>query len=814
MPRRPRTSRVVVALLVVAAVGVGLGVWIRASDPGDPSPHAVGGAAVKNDTPPARRPGAAALEADGTRPTPPPAPDDALRDVGLDVVVRTAADARPVADAEVIVRDDAGGDLGARRTAADGTARFDAMPGAARTLFVRAAGHVDAWLYLAPRSAPGSGVGTRAVDVALQRGTVVRGVVVEAVSARPVARADVSVRRGGTLDGISSWSSEGAFLSLATDDEGRFRADGVPLGEIVSIFVAAPGFVRATRALMFGDGANTQPEVRIHLERAATFVGRVLDADGVAADAAVVVAVDVSQAVAGLTDAESDAREAEDLEARLAPAGNLIHSQPSATCDATGAFTLDGLRPGRSYRVFAERRGAVRSRVSARLVAPAGGGRLPVGDLRLRRTGSLVVRVTDPQGTPVEGARARIDPWAGEELYAALHAADTAGVLRFAALAPGTHLVRVSGAGFVPQVVTCDVGSDVEREVRVVLARGTHVEGVVVDDRGVPVVDASVAATPVDVSGGDGAGGGASTDGAGRFRIDGLRATDHELTVVATGHGRGAPVRATAPTAGLRLTVPRAATARLRVLRPPSAAAAAELRVSVERLAGGGSSGTRPWGDGRVTLERLPPEPTRVVVSAAGFAPLALDVRLAPGGDHDLGDVSLREGLELRGRVTDVDGRGIAAARVRVQLPTLFEEAVAATGPDGAFRVPHLPDGDGLARIEADGYLVGRVTLSLREGAPAAAFVLARPHRVEGRLRGAPGSELAALSVALHLEGDPPPGVPREQSVTPDATGAFALDVAEGVHRVEVRAPDGRVCSPPDVRWRVPVEGPLELEVR
>ncbi len=79
---------------------------------------------------------------------------------------------------------------------------------------------------------------------------------------------------------MSSWSSEPPFLTLAADDEGRFLADGIPLGEVVSIVVVAPGFVETTRSLMLGEGADAHPCSGLLLERAASAVGRVLGRRG------------------------------------------------------------------------------------------------------------------------------------------------------------------------------------------------------------------------------------------------------------------------------------------------------------------------------------------------------------------------------------------------------------------------------------------------------------------------------------------------------------------------------------------------------
>ncbi len=117
---------------------------------------------------------------------------------------------------------------------------------------------------------------------------------------------------------------------------------------------------------------------------------------------------------------------------------------------------------------------------------------------------------------------------------------------------------------------------------------------------------------------------------------------------------------------------------------------------------------------GRFRLEYPPPAGALVLrVRARGFVPLERTLGAKPfGGTEILGNVRLVRGTELRGRVVDGRGAGIADAEIAVEPRNSGADVIRArarTGPDGRFELADSPPGQVLVRASARGFGERRV---------------------------------------------------------------------------------------------------------
>ena len=132
--------------------------------------------------------------------------------------------------------------------------------------------------------------------------------------------------------------------------------------------------------------------------------------------------------------------------------------------------------------------------------------------------------------------------------------------------------------------------------------------------------------------------------------------------------------------------VPRAATVRGRAV---DEAGAPVVRAGV-RIVGQGVIETS-GADGAFVITALPPDGGVLVVEHIGFAPSVVE-NLPGGTDSDVGDVILRPGRTLRGKVTDSAGEPLAGVDVTVTDPRSQSTVTSATDAEGAFTFEDLAD--------------------------------------------------------------------------------------------------------------------------
>lgn len=163
------------------------------------------------------------------------------------------------------------------------------------------------------------------------------------------------------------------------------------------------------------------------------------------------------------------------------------------TADAKGRFEADGLQYG-SVRVEAQAPGGATGRLSTTLAEGAAAPDVTV-DIG---TCSVHCRVLDPSGEPVPACWVSVEVAGGESTgwsgVKDTGNTDAQGVFRSRSLEPGRYLVRINGETFAQYVSPAFTLAEGEArdlgEVR--LAAGALLQGVVRDDAGAPVENATV----------------------------------------------------------------------------------------------------------------------------------------------------------------------------------------------------------------------------------------------------------------------------------------------------------------------------------
>ena len=161
-------------------------------------------------------------------------------------------------------------------TDGDGVFRLDPVDESNVRLVAAAPGHGTVLRKL-PEPDSGSDGHQPLGDVVLERETVLRGRVTDE-SGAPVADATVALGEGETAVrslGRRPTRSAGRKLTAAAD--GRFRIGGLAHGDRLSLYVSAPGFVRASIPLVKVDAFLDAEEVEVRLREATELNGRVTD---------------------------------------------------------------------------------------------------------------------------------------------------------------------------------------------------------------------------------------------------------------------------------------------------------------------------------------------------------------------------------------------------------------------------------------------------------------------------------------------------------------------------------------------------------
>jgi protocatechuate 3,4-dioxygenase beta subunit len=545
--------------------------------------------------------------------------------------VVSAPDGAPVEGARVIAVDDTR--LHEARTGPLGEYELAPLPATANFrigVYVRV---VAAGFVAAERTHLVLDTGERRLDFVLERGGVLVGLVRDAATGKPIARASVG----------EGW--EPFHRRVETDANGAFKLGDVDIAPNEAFAAHAQGYLPASAQ---SDGSG---RVEFALVRARSVAGLVVDPDG--------------RPVAG---------------ARVYLRGfgpryerrSRRSGRPSTMTGPDGRFRLDGI----GYEEIA-------LAAFARGWAPGEEGpiRLPAAEqarVQLRPGFSVAGVVRDRDGRPAPGIRVRLtrqyDPrgtpgyrWAPEiRTDEPVTFTDEKGKFRIGGALPGKHRVIAMGPshGWVVADVEGQAGGEVDG---IVLALGGGaIEGTFRDGRGRPVPDGRVSAFgPKDTQQ-------ARTrtidlDGRGRFRIAGLAEGRYDVHGFSS-LGRAGPLPDVPVGArDLRLVLPKTSRLRGEVVSAVDGRPVTKYTITFRLRGRAGWGGVLKTPDG--SFDRpLAPGTYSVVVRADGHASRVVDgVRIEPGLDPEPLRVVLDPGGSIEGTVRGANGSPVAGAWVNAQ---------------------------------------------------------------------------------------------------------------------------------------------------
>ncbi|MBL8896391.1 MAG: carboxypeptidase regulatory-like domain-containing protein [Planctomycetes bacterium] len=390
--------------------------------------------------------------------------------------------------------------------------------------------------------------------------------------------------------------------------------------------------------------------------------------------------------------------------------------------DAMGRYELDRLDPKReSHSLFARKDGYVEGRAE---VKPRGTAAIEQ-DLVLKRGTRVEGVVVDARERPVEGVALYIgfSPSAYNRLDAR---SDVEGKFVFPAVDSGSQTLVAQRTGFAPLRKVFELGKGPARfELRLVLESAHFAGGVVRDEAGQPVANLRVAGQV----GGEYIDARASTDAAGRFRIEGLPAEGVSLEF----YGE-AIVRKEVPLLVLdrddqEFSVQRAGKVAGRVVDAQTGLGLDDFTIRFvsptlsegEQTASGysatwareGKRFTRTDGYWDSEGEELPPGTFLAIEARAPGRALARAARVAVEAAPARDAVVLRLGAggAIRGRVLATEGAPIAGVKLTWRAagtePGLYyndephEFGVVFTDADGRFALSEVPPGASLLSVAA-----------------------------------------------------------------------------------------------------------------
>ncbi len=287
---------------------------------------------------------------------------------------------------------------------------------------------------------------------------------------------------------------------------------------------------------------------------------------------------------------------------------------------------------------------------------------------------------------------------------------DASGHFVVAGLEPASYDVAATTARLGVASRSVEVARQAHVELRLVL-EASSLAGIVVDERGTPIEDASVTAKSSDPHGFTFA----RTDEHGRFDLAGLPPGDYEVVAehdTYTGASKVTPIHVRPDNRNLRLVLPSLATLKGRVVfegRPVPYFGFAIVDDVTSLTFETPTSVRDP--DGRFAVRELGPGARNLVIVGPGFQRRVLErLQLAPGATLDLGDIVVDQGAAIHGHVIDELGAPVGGAVVELHrgwhsssgLAGLMGDSFSATSDaSGAYRIAGLTRDDSIARISA-----------------------------------------------------------------------------------------------------------------
>jgi large repetitive protein len=556
-----------------------------------------------------------------------------------------------------------------------------------------------------------------------------------------------------------------------TDAEGRFRAE---------LKVAGPVYVRVTAKGLAGrtfDRVQPASPLAVVLDRGQVIEGDVRDGAGQPlAQVRVLASPTLGVAVSSW---ETDKQSIE------------------AMTDARGHFRLDGVGPG-LYSIAATargfgsaRKGNVRPGATVNLIARAGGW--------------LAGRVTDPKGRPLPGAlvRAELEPqfWGGSTVATT----DAQGGFELPGLEPGNYTVVARHADFAPGVARgVTVDAEGSADVALVLTTGAAVAGRVVDSEGRPlagrVAGQELASLPMPRSLVELLRADAGADG--RFRLERVPPGSYGLGVSAPRYsGRRIETEVSDGEGVIDLgdiALEEGLAIRGRV-RTSSGAPIADAEITTggfDMMRGGVFTQTRSEADGTFVLAGLVPGPTRVNVSALGFASLN-NKTMTPGGDPV--DLILTPGSSITGLVVEesdrpVDSYRVAASPSKAMAGWEGRAEKSVGSPDGRFLLEGLAEETYVLQVvvpDRAPATVSGVRVSAGRTTDAGLIRVPRGGIVRGTVTEASGDPIVGAAVKAYGTTQDAMEWREELQTLSEPSGSFEIrGVPEGPRQVVATHPD------------------------
>lgn len=592
----------------------------------------------------------------------------------------------------------------------------------------------------------------------LQAGTPVSGATVRAWLTPPATEDDAT-----TPPPEPEWPSaededeEGEPTAAGvTGADGALRVGGLEAGTY-RVRVTAPGRMdRSARVVLPLEGTG---EARVRQPIATSLRGMVRDGDRPVADASVQLLTVPADRAAGRAGPRAAAGPRGGGTAALRRLGEVL------TTDASGGFHLARVPAVRRQEFFFVAM-AIDGRWGVAVVPPSsrsgegGDGPLAVG-IDLAQSQPIVGRVTWADGSAAVGIEVVAElarPWEGfggrvrrTRAFDLLAAFEELGGGPVTYTGPegefalpeiplgGWQVVASPPDHAQSEPVLVRLPEDSGEPLELVLPGGVTLAGVVVDEQGEPLAGAAVRLVVLPETGGARRAwleGGLetleTTSGRdGRFRLSGVPDDARlRLSVEAEGHGRS-DEDVVDPSEVIRVVLRPSGTLSGRVLshatgQPLERFSVQRLRVreggEVRRLRGQARGEEITSEDGTFTLDPVRAGRWAVTVRAEGYLPhTAGPVEVLPGGDVLVGDLFLKRGATVVGRVVDADtaegvvgatvaADGLAGARAgrwRVRMQAYGGESqdpVATTTSDGRFELGSLPAGDVTLRVRHHDY--------------------------------------------------------------------------------------------------------------
>jgi len=666
----------------------------------------------------------------------------------------------------------------------DGHYRFEGVPEGIYELRARRGADVAS-----PREGLLLGAGESLdIDLTLEPGAVLEGVVVAAEGLAPIAGAEVV---------IGEESLSFSPRATTTGDDGGFVFDGLrALPHRLDVF--APGYVSIDSHMAEPGGEA----LRFLLEREATVSGVVVDAldhplEGVRVElvgtsrAGAPVAISGATAsfqralVAAQVSGPEPVEASGELGVTLGPIPPLPSSAigavgaapeaggpedeaatPAFETNAEGRFSITGVPAGRYQIVgrhpdhapgigaaFVIESGATRE--DERLVLPAGA--------------AVDGRVVDSRGFPVP--HVRVEMHCEREPFARWALAGDDGTFAFAgALETCVFGAYPAGRPAARKTLSIEGGEAVEIELALTDEIATFYARVVDEDE-YPVAGARVSIRSLRADAPARRTTWASDDGS--VEVPGMPMPPWRVEIDQEGYALEVVGRITSAEGEHQLVVHPAASVVGRVLDGWDQSPVAEARVVLSRSRGAPFEGTADE-TGTFELSRVPVGNYTIRIEAPELLTHNAEARLVASRtgleDLDVGDISLSAGGSLRGEVVDALGATVAGAEVAAGAPPAWEAAVR-TDAEGAFLLSGLTPGDASLTARHPGAGTSAplaVRVRAREETPGA--VLRLPSRFDPERAAEGGDRQTGVAITLRDRG----ATVRIATVRPDSAAARA----------------------------------------